>query len=108
MHKHIVGSVDTGNVYEGGDKVDEEFVEGRDDVAQHHAAPCQCITNGTCRQNVHLQYFSPDGNDPSSQYSDVRGAYSSIATIACSLAQPIEGPPQSLADLENTMKSATC
>jgi hypothetical protein len=81
MRQQVVGNVDAENVYEGVDNVDEEFVKGRDDVAQRHATPRQCITKGTCHQNVHLHDFSPDGNVPSSQYSEVRGAYSSIATI---------------------------
>jgi hypothetical protein len=74
------------NVYGGADKVDEEFVEGRDDVAQCHAVPCQCIASVTHHQNIHLHDFSPNGNDPSFLYSEVRGAYSLIATIACSVA----------------------
>jgi hypothetical protein len=86
MHHQVVGNVDAENVYEGVEDVDGEFVEGRDDVAQHHVAPCQCITNGSHHQNVYLHDFSPDGNDPSSRYSEVRGAYSSIATIVCSVA----------------------
>jgi hypothetical protein len=86
MRKQIVGNVNAENVYEGGDKVDEEWVDGRDDVAHHHAALCQCITNGTCCQNVHIYDFSLDGNDPSSRYSEVRGAYSLIDVIAHSVA----------------------
>jgi hypothetical protein len=86
MHQQVVGNVDAENVYEGVEEVDEEFVEGRDDVTQCHATPRQCITNETHRQNVHLHDFSPDGNNPSFRYSEVRGAYSLIATIARSVA----------------------
>jgi hypothetical protein len=92
MRQQIVGNVDAENVYEGGEKVDEEFMEGRDGVTQHHAAPRQCIINRTCCQNFHLHDFSLDGNYPSSRYSKVRGAYSLIAVIACSVAQPMVGP----------------
>ncbi len=99
MHQQVIVNVDAENGFLGVDNNDEEFVEGRDDVAQHHAAPCQSITNGTCRQNVHLHDFSLDGNDPISRYSVVRGAYSLIATIALLVAQSMEGPPRSLADL---------
>jgi hypothetical protein len=86
MHQQVIGDADAENVYEGVDNVDEGLVEGKDDVAQCHATPCQRITNGTCHQIVHLHDFSPDGNDPSFRYSVVRGAYSSIATIACVVA----------------------
>jgi hypothetical protein len=94
MCQQVIGNVDVENVYEGLNNVDGEFVEGRDDVTQCHVAPCQCITNGTCHRNVHLHDFSPDGNDPSSRYADVRGAYSLIATIARSVARSMEGPPR--------------
>jgi hypothetical protein len=99
MHQQVVGNAYADNVCEIVDNVDEEFVEGRDDVPQCHATPRQCITNETCHQNFHLHDFSPHGNDPISRYSEVRGAYSLTTTIACSVARLMEGPPRSITDL---------
>ena len=97
MRQQVIGSVDAEIVYEEGDE-DEEAVEGRDDVAYPHVARRQRTTNGTRRRNTHLD-FSPDGNDPSSRYSEVAGAYSSITVMSRSIARSMDGPPQSFADV---------
>ena len=97
MRQQVIGSVDAEIVYEEGDE-DEEAVEGRDDVAYPHVARRQRTTNGTRRRNTHLD-FSPDGNDPSSRYSEVARAYSSITVMSRSIARSMDGPPRSFADV---------
>ena len=101
MRRQIIGNVDAETVYEegGGEEYDGEFgEEGRHDVAHRRAAPRRRTTNGTRRRNTHLD-FSPDGNDPSSRYAEVRGAYSSIGDIARTVSRSMEEPLPSFAEL---------
>ena len=87
MRQQIVGNVDAETVYEGGDEEGDEFAEeGYGDVVHRYAAPRRrTITNGTRQRNIHLD-FSPDGNDPSSRYSSIVGAYSSIDLLGRAVA----------------------
>lgn len=95
MCQQVVGNVDVETIFNG-DRND--FIEDRDDIAHCVPAPHQRIITGTCCRNIHHEDFSPNGNDLSWRYSKVRAAYSSIAVIARSVTQSIEGPAQSFAD----------
>lgn len=101
MRQQIVGNVDAETVYEGGDEEGDEFAEeGYGDVVHRYAAPRRRTINGTRQRNIHLD-FSPDGNDPSSRYSSIVGAYSSIDLLGRAVARSMEGPPRTFLDISN-------
>jgi hypothetical protein len=89
LRQQIIGNVLI-EVVGANDAMDDDFVEGYDDVANERPARCLRTMNGVRRRNVHMESY------PASRFHQISNAYSSLDALTQAVAQSFAAPPQPL------------
>jgi hypothetical protein len=86
LRQQIIGNVDT-EVVGANDAMDDDLVEGYDDVANERPARRRRTMNGVRRRNVHME------SDPASRFHQISNAYSSLDALTQAVVQSFSAPP---------------
>ena len=89
LRQQIIGNVDT-EVVGANDAMDDDLVEGYDDMANERPARRRRTMNGVRRRNVHME------SDPASRFHQISNAYSSLDALTQAVVQSFSAPPQPL------------
>jgi len=89
LRQQIIGNVDVEVVGEN-DAMDDDLVEGYDDVANERPARRRRTVNGVRRRNMHIE------SDPASRFHQISNAYSSLDALTQAVAQSFAAPPHPL------------
>ena len=89
LRQQIIGNVDV-EVAGANDAMNEDLVEGYDDVVNERPARRRRTMNGVRRRNVHME------SDPASRFHQISNAYSSLDALTQAVAQSFVAPPRPL------------
>ncbi len=89
LQQQITGDVNV-EVMGANDAIDDDLVEGYDNVANEQPAPHHRTMNGVRRKNVHTE------SDPVSRFHQISNAYSSLGALTQAVVQSFAAPPQAL------------
>ena len=83
------------------------LIEGWDDTGErvpppHHGRGCGSLYT-TCR-NVHVGFFQPDQNNPSSRYSALEGSFRAIQDLIHTVSGQLTDPPAPSCGLINVSR----
>jgi hypothetical protein len=86
LGQQIIGNINV-EVVGANDAIDDDLVEGYDNVANERPARHRRTMNGVRQQNVHME------SDPASRFHQISNAYSSLDALTQAVAQSFAAPP---------------